>query len=67
MQQIDSAPVLHPCRLPGAVLHRRRSGDEPVPDALIQALRCAHGKGARILSICSGVFVLAAAGLLTRS
>lgn len=28
-------------------------------------MRCAHGKGARILSICSGVFVLAAAGLLS--
>jgi len=41
-----------------------RGVDEPVPDALIQALRSAHRKGARILSICSGVFVLAAAGLL---
>jgi AraC family transcriptional regulator, transcriptional activator FtrA len=41
-----------------------RSADAPVPDALIQALRKAHANGARILSICSGVFVLAAAGLL---
>jgi AraC family transcriptional activator FtrA len=42
-----------------------RGVDEPVPDALLQALRRAHDKGARILSICSGVFVLAAAGLLS--
>jgi len=32
--------------------------------ALIRALRAAHARGARLVSICSGVFVLAAAGLL---
>lgn len=31
---------------------------------LVQALRNAHDQGARLLSICSGVFVLAATGLL---
>lgn len=31
---------------------------------LVQALRKAHAEGARLLSICSGVFVLAASGLL---
>lgn len=31
---------------------------------LIEALRRAHGRGARIVSICSGAFALAAAGLL---
>src|SRR5262249_10086425 len=31
---------------------------------LLEALRRAHARGARIVSICSGVFVLAAAGLL---
>ena len=36
----------------------------PVPAALIRALRDAHARGARIASICSGAFVLAAAGLL---
>ncbi|KAB0480498.1 transcriptional regulator, AraC family with amidase-like domain [Pseudomonas reinekei] len=35
-----------------------------VPDALLAALRKAHARGARLLSICSGVFVLAATGLL---
>src|SRR6218665_1813019 len=41
-----------------------RGIDAPVPEALCRALREAHLRGARILSICSGVFVLAAAGLL---
>lgn len=34
------------------------------PDALLDALRRAHARGARIASICSGVFLVAAAGLL---
>lgn len=42
-----------------------RGIDEPVPAHLSRALRNARDKGARILSICSGVMVLAAAGLLT--
>jgi AraC family transcriptional activator FtrA len=33
-------------------------------DALIRRLQAAHRRGARIATICSGVFVLAAAGLL---
>lgn len=41
-----------------------RGADTPVPDALCEQLREAHRRGCRILSICSGVFVLAAAGLL---
>ena len=41
-----------------------RGANAPVPDALIQVLRKAHRRGARILTICSGVFVLAATGLL---
>ncbi|MEB0045889.1 MULTISPECIES: transcriptional regulator FtrA [unclassified Pseudomonas] len=41
-----------------------RSRDQPVPEALLVALRQAHARGARLLSICSGVFVLAASGLL---
>src|SRR2546429_30873 len=38
--------------------------DEPPPPALLRALRLAHSDGARLVSICSGVFVLAATGLL---
>ncbi|MFF0776275.1 helix-turn-helix domain-containing protein [Nonomuraea wenchangensis] len=36
----------------------------PVPDPVVAALRRAHGRGARMVSICSGAFALAAAGLL---
>ncbi len=41
-----------------------RGAESPVPEALCQALREANARGCRIMSICSGVFVLAAAGLL---
>src|SRR4029450_3081879 len=34
------------------------------PEPLLEALREAHQRGARIASICSGVYLLAAAGLL---
>lgn len=42
-----------------------RGADAPVPDALCRELRAAHQRGARLASICSGAFVLAATGLLT--
>lgn len=38
--------------------------DVPVPPPLIDALLAAHARGTRIATICSGVFVLAATGLL---
>jgi AraC family transcriptional activator FtrA len=38
--------------------------DEPPPERLLRQLRRAFERGARICSICSGVFLLAAAGLL---
>lgn len=41
-----------------------RGVQTPVPEALCIALSLAHQRGCRIMSICSGVFVLAAAGLL---
>ncbi len=41
-----------------------RDHRETPPAALLAALRAAHGRGARLLSICTGAFVLAAAGLL---
>lgn len=41
-----------------------RGADTPVPPRLVSALRRAHARGARLLSFCSGVFVLAATGLL---
>ena len=41
-----------------------RGIEAPVPAPLVDALRAAHAGGARLMSICSGVFVLAATGLL---
>jgi AraC family transcriptional activator FtrA len=41
-----------------------RGAEAPPPPALLEALRAAHAHGARLLSFCSGVFVLAATGLL---
>ena len=41
-----------------------RDPAETPPRRLLEALRKAHLRGARVVSICSGVFVLAAAGLL---
>jgi len=46
------------------VLPGWRSTDDEPPTELIDALRSAHASGARIMSICSGVFALAATGLL---
>jgi len=41
-----------------------RDLDEPLPRGLLRALLRAHARGARLVSICSGAFVLAATGLL---
>jgi transcriptional regulator GlxA family with amidase domain len=38
--------------------------DQMPPEPMLDALRTAHRRGARILSVCTGAFVLAAAGLL---
>jgi AraC family transcriptional regulator, transcriptional activator FtrA len=42
-----------------------RDADETPPPQLLRKLRQAYDRGARLCSICSGVFVLAAAGVLT--
>lgn len=41
-----------------------RDPDEAPPEALLKKIRQAYQRGARLCSICSGVFVLAAAGVL---
>lgn len=41
-----------------------RDADERPPEPLLKAIRAAHARGARLVTICSGVWVLAAAGLL---
>lgn len=47
------------------VLPGWREPYDEVPSALLRKLRRAHEHGARLLSVCSGAFVLAATGLLT--
>jgi AraC family transcriptional activator FtrA len=42
-----------------------RGSQAPVPEPLAEALRAAHARGARIATLCSGVFVPARAGLLS--
>jgi AraC family transcriptional regulator, transcriptional activator FtrA len=46
------------------IVPARHSTDLDPPDDLVAAVRAAHEAGARIASICTGAFVLAAAGLL---
>jgi AraC family transcriptional regulator, transcriptional activator FtrA len=41
-----------------------KGADQQVPSSIVDSLRLAHARGARLLSICSGSFVLAATGLL---
>lgn len=41
-----------------------RDADELPPEALLKEIRLTYQRGARLCSICSGVFVLAAAGVL---
>lgn len=43
-----------------------RGIDGPVPQSLVRELVRAHKRGARVMSLCSGIAVLAAAGLLDR-
>jgi AraC family transcriptional regulator, transcriptional activator FtrA len=46
------------------VVPGRADADEPVPEPVLEALRAAAARGARVVSICTGTFVLAQAGLL---
>src|SRR4029450_4109140 len=41
-----------------------RNTDETPPARVLSAVRAAYRRGVRVVSLCSGVFVLAAAGLL---
>lgn len=46
------------------IIPSSRPGIVPIPDALLDVLRQAYQRGARVLSFCTGTFILAAAGLL---
>jgi AraC family transcriptional activator FtrA len=41
-----------------------RPATVPFPDELLESLRDAYARGARIISLCTGTYLLAAAGLL---
>lgn len=41
-----------------------RGADQAPPEALLKKIRAAYQRGARLCTICSGVFMLAAAGIL---
>lgn len=56
LRRLDSADTI--------VVPGWRDPDEVPPEALLKKIRAAHRRGARLCSICSGVFVLAAAGVL---
>lgn len=56
LERIDSADTV--------VVPALASPDAEVPADLVEALQQAHRRGARIASVCSGAFALAAAGLL---
>ncbi|MCF6476215.1 helix-turn-helix domain-containing protein [Nonomuraea sp. MG754425] len=47
------------------VVPGRQRPDRPAPPAVLDALRRAHRRGARVVAICSGAFLLAEAGLLS--
>ncbi len=54
-QVVEADTVIVPSSRPAVV---------PVSDALLDALRTAYRRGARLVSYCTGAFLLAAAGLL---
>jgi transcriptional regulator GlxA family with amidase domain len=57
LERLESADLI---AVPAGACYETRD----FPPELLEALRSAVGRGARVLSVCSGVFVLAAAGLL---
>lgn len=61
---IEVAAGLGPVESADLVVVCPYDGGAPVPQAVITALRRADERGAWILSVCSGAFVLAEAGLL---
>jgi len=64
IQVVPSAGLSVLSRANTIVIPGWRDVDERPPQVLIDALLKAHRRGARLVSICSGIFVLAAAGLL---
>jgi AraC family transcriptional activator FtrA len=64
VQVLVDAGLERLCEARTIVIPGWRDRAEAPPEALLDALRAAYARGARLISICSGVFVLAATGLL---
>ena len=62
--RVDATHDLSALRRADMVVVPPRHATELMPAEVLQALRDAHRRGARILSLCTGAFTLAAAGLL---
>ncbi|MCH8685128.1 transcriptional regulator FtrA [Pedomonas mirosovicensis] len=62
--RIEASHGLETLARAGTILLPGWPRDREPPETLLETLRHAHGRGARIASICSGVFLLAATGLL---
>jgi transcriptional regulator GlxA family with amidase domain len=62
--QVIAPHGLDGLRLADTVIVPPIDREEAVTDAVLDALRQAHGRGARMISLCTGAFVLAEAGLL---
>lgn len=61
---IEASHDLRHIRRAGTIVLPGWRRDITPPTALLAAIRHAHAHGARVMSICSGVFLLAATGLL---
>lgn len=59
-----SSALSHLAEADTVIVPGPRPGISPMPAALLEALRDAYQRGARLLSFCTGAFLLAAAGLL---
>jgi transcriptional regulator GlxA family with amidase domain len=60
----DLAPLSVLKKADAIVVPSWRDVHEPAPEKLLKALREAHGRGAKIVGLCLGAYVLAEAGLL---
>ena len=61
---VEASRGLRTLQQAGTIVISGWKTSERPPESLLKALRSAHARGARLVSICSGAFVLAATGLL---
>lgn len=64
LPHVPTSPYAEVARVDTVVVPSADELDADLDPDLLDALRRAHGRGARVASLCTGAFVLAAAGLL---